>query len=116
METAQFLTLNENEVKLLDALRQEERRWPRWRWASLGIGLVFASLAVLGAHAMWSHFSAIADQQNEAVVGMLWNLLWVSQGWIAFVCVAYVFKRHPANARRRLLLKLADSSSGSARR
>jgi len=109
MGTEPLAILNDNEEKLLESLRRQERRWPRWRWVSLAIGIGFASSAGLGCYAVWSNFSGLGDeQQKTAVVMLLWGFFWVTQAWLALFCIASVFRRHPLHSRRKLLLKLAD--------
>src|SRR5947207_1324619 len=101
--------LNAHEQKLIEGLRRHERRWPRWRWLALALGLGFASSSGLTGYALWSGLSGIGDRGKTAAAILLLSFLCVSQVWLALFLVAMVFRRHPTNSTRQLLLKLADA-------
>ena len=111
MSTGQLSILSPQEIKHIDALRRQERRWPRWRWAILALGLGFALGSCLAGHVLWIGLSGIGDNGDEAMGILVISFLCVSQACLALFILPLAFRAQPANSTRRLLLKLADALS-----
>jgi len=114
MSTVQLSTLSPRETKLLEALRQQERRWPRRRWVILAIGLGFALSSGLAGRVLWVGLSGVGDNGKTVTALLLISFLCVSQAILALLNLAIAFREQRDNSARRLLLKLADALSERA--
>src|SRR5689334_18387690 len=112
MSTVQLSILTPEEAKLIEALRRRERRWPRWRWLLLAIGVGFALSSGLAGYLLWVGLSGF--DAKTAVAVLLVSFLCVSQAFLALLNVSMAFRNQPVNSLRRLLLKLADALSERA--
>ena len=110
MSTVQQSILSPEEVKLLEALRRRERRWPRWRWLLLAIGVGFALSSGFAGYVLWVGLYGL-DAGRTAIAVLLISFLCFWQAFLALGNVAMAFKNQPVNSMRRLLLKLADALS-----
>jgi hypothetical protein len=97
------------EMKLIERLRKQERRWPRVRWALLGTGVFVAacySYILLGLYRSL-HFDTLPSYEvlffalmwPKCLLGMIgaaWLIVWPLTNWHGSV-------------RRMLLLRLLDA-------
>jgi len=98
------------EMKLIDRLRKQERRWPRTRWILLGMAAF--SLAVY-CWVAYFLFNALDSQTySPADSALLFAVLWPKL--LLMLCMACAFialaiRDWRGNVHRMLLLKLLDA-------
>ncbi|SRR5258706_10752841 len=105
---------NPRELRLIETLRRQERRWPRWRWLLLSLALGFASSAALAGHLLWLGISGLGDAGKTETAILILSFLCTSQALLSVLILGMVFTCHPINSRRKLLVKLADALGESA--
>jgi len=98
------------EMKLIERLRKQERRWPRTRW--ILIGMAAFTLAIYGyiTHLLFSTVGS--GTFSPADSAFLFALYWPEVFFLAVMagaCLALAVRDWRGNVRRMLLLKLLDA-------
>jgi amino acid permease len=98
------------EMKLIERLRKQERRWPRTRW----ILLVMAAfgLAIYGYVAYFLFSTLDAQTFSPADSALLFAVLWPKALLMAVIAGAFIalaVRDWRGNVHRMLLLRLLDA-------
>ncbi|MCI0744487.1 MAG: hypothetical protein L0Y58_03680 [Verrucomicrobia subdivision 3 bacterium] len=98
------------EMKLIERLRKQERRWPRTRWILLGMA---AFLLAGYAYIAYMLFSTLdSDTFSPADSALLFALYWpkvLLMTVMAGAFIALAVRDWRGNAHRMLLLRLLDA-------
>ena len=98
------------EMKLIERLRKQERRWPRTRWILLGMAGFASACSLYVAHLLFGALDS--DNWGSAVSALLFPILWPKV--ILMACMAGAFiglaiRDWHGNVNRMLLLRLLDA-------
>ena len=97
------------EMKLIERLRKQERRWPRTRWVLLAGGaFTYAAYGYI-TYALFSRLGS--DEFGKGSTDLLLTIYWPKclLGFLfATWCMAVAFRDWHGNVHRMLLLKLLD--------
>ena len=104
------------EMKLIERLRKEQRRWPRTRWLLLTIGVVASCHTVLSSYVLYRlvHDSWMfkeppaVDSSAALLIAMFWTKALASLALAAWCFSTAIIKWH-GDVNRMLLLKLLDA-------
>jgi hypothetical protein len=103
----QFTT---REMKLVERLRKQERRWPRTRWILLGmVAFILAAygyIAYLLFHTLGSETFSPAD--SALLFAIFWPKVILMTG-LAGVFIGLAIRDWHGNVHRMLLLRLLDA-------
>ena len=100
--------LSPPELKLIESLRKQERRWPRLRWVALCLGVLAAFIAGLFGYFIWTAFSDVGGMKAAVV---LTSFSYISSGLtlMALRNLTALSSRCSIHRTRALVLKLADA-------
>src|SRR5882724_2699504 len=99
------MEFTQHEMKLIDRLRRDERRWPRLRWIILAAGVLLAANAIFGlAVCLVVDFGDDAPFQLALLLPMSLFLAGFAAG-----LVAWAFRDWHGDVKRMLLLRLLDA-------
>jgi len=101
------------ELKQIEQLRKLERRWPKFRWMLLGVGVLFALDLLVSAYVLAMALREVASSDAVAALSVLTISVFFPK-CLLYLCFATwaftkVFYEWHGNAQRMLLLKLLDA-------
>ena len=105
------------EMKLIERLRKQERRWPRTRWILLGMAVFI--FAVYGYVAYFLFGTLDSQTFSPADSALLFAFFWpklLLMTVMAGVFIALAVRDWHGNVHRMLLLRLLDSHQKEAGR
>ena len=98
------------ELKLIERLRKQERRWPRTRWLLLGMAAFILAAYGFLAHGLFSTLGS--ETYSPADSALLFALYWPKVLLMAVMAAAFIalaVRDWRGNAHRVLLLRLLDA-------
>ncbi len=98
------------ELKLIERLRKQERRWPRTRWVLLGMAAFILAAYGYIAHMLFSILGS--DTFSPADSALLFALFWpkvILMAGLAGVFIGFAIRDWRGNVHRMLLLRLLDA-------
>ena len=99
-----------HEMKLIDRLRKQERRWPRTRWILLGMATFILAAYGYIAHLLFSTLGSdgFAPADSALLIAIFWpKVILMAVGAGAFIALA--IRDWRGNVHRMLLLRLLDA-------
>jgi hypothetical protein len=99
------------EMKLIERLRKQERRWPRTRWILLGVAAF--SLAICGYVVYFLLSTLDSKTFSSADSALLFSVFWPKALLMAVIAAAFIavaVRDWRGNVHRMLLLRLLDAN------
>jgi len=106
------------ELKQIEHLRKQERRWPRTRWILLGTGVILAAvygyILVLLLHLAFlsendpARLGDVLSHSNILVFAVFWPNCLLALCYSAW-CISVAIRNWHGNTTRMLLLKLLQA-------
>jgi hypothetical protein len=109
------MQFTQQEMRLVERLRKDERLWPRRRWWMLGLGIFIEVCYAFLVVSMMGHLAHAQAAKDAFVLGgllidiiMLWPKSLVML-FVGAVLIGWVIRDWRGNVNRMLLLKLLDA-------
>jgi hypothetical protein len=102
------MQLTPQDLKLVERLRKQERRWPRDRWILLLVGIF--SLACYG-YIVTSLYCGLDFENLQSINVLVFAVLWpkcLMMFLFAVYFIGWAIRDWNGNANRRLLLRLLE--------
>ena len=105
------------EMKLIERLRKQERRWPRNRWIVVGMAAFILAGSGYIAHLLFSTLDTeiFSPTDSALLFALFWPkvILWAG---LAGVFVGLAIRDWRGNVQRMLLLRLLDAQQKETER